>query len=910
MHVLRCLLLPSLMLFLGGCAAAPQPGSAKAAPDAIPAPAGIVVAPPAAVPPPGLRLPSSVKPIAQRVELTILPASPSFEGTTELDVDLASPTDVVWLNIRALKVKKATARIGTEEVGAELSVAPERVALHFPKSIGPGKATLLLSFSGVISDTEITGVFHQQDGGDWYAMSKFEAIDARRAWPCVDEPAAKIPWELTLRVPKELTAVSNTPIARVEEQSDGTKRVHFARTKPLPSYLVAFGVGPYDVVEARQGVSKVPMHVFAPKGRGTEAAYAVRVSPEFLDLLEAYFGIPFPYEKLDLLSTPLSGGAMENAGLISVRRSLLLAKKENETLRFQRTWANIGMHEIAHQWFGDLVTMSWWNDLWLNEAFATWMTDRTLDIWAPSWGMKVEAVQSRSDAATDDTLATARSIRQPIETNDDIVNAFDGITYQKGAAVIRMFEAYLGPDKFQQGVQDYLRAHAYGNATSADFFAAISKATGQDVAPPFATFLDQSGVPELTVQLSCDKGKTPALSMSQQRLYPLGASATTERRWQVPVCARWSTAGKLHRMCMLMTTPAATLPLEGGRCPDWVLPNAEYAGYYRLNLKGNLLESLVRRGRAALSSAETVGLLGDVNALAQAGHFPQGQGLALSTHFAAAPDRGVVEEAIELASVRNDFLAPDAATAYRAWVRQHFGVRAQALGMEGKPGESEESRLLRPRLVGFVAIEGQDPKLIAAARAFTQRWLKDATSVDPDMVATALTIAGTFGDKALHTTLVERLKTSPERATRDRLVTALAAFRDPALVKANLALVEAAPIDFRELAGLLFGAARWPANRELALEAVNAHFELFSSRLPERSAANLFFIGRAFCDAKHRAEVEADFSPRAEKTLGGKRVLSQVLESVDLCVARRAVQAPSVAAYLTHPGRRGGAGVP
>jgi alanyl aminopeptidase len=908
MHILRHFLFPLTILFLGGCATSPPPESVKAAPETIPAPKGVVVAPLGTASPPGLRLPVTLKALAQRVELTIVPASPSFEGTTELDVELTSSTDIVWLNIRALKVSKALARLGGEEVAAQLSLAPERVGLRFPHAIGPGRATLFLNFTGVISDTEVTGVFHQQDGGDWYAMSKFEAIDARRAFPCVDEPAAKIPWELTLRVPKEFTAVSNTPIASVEQERDGMKRVHFARTKPLPSYLVAFGVGPYDVLEARPGVSKVPMRVFAPRGSGAEAAYALRVSREFVDMLQAYFGIPFPYEKLDLLATPLSGGAMENAGLVSVRRNLLLARKENETLRFQRTWANIGTHEFAHQWFGDLVTLSWWNDLWLNEAFATWITDKELDEWAPSWGMKVEAVQNRSEAASEDTLATARSIRQPIETNDDIVNAFDGITYLKGAAVIRMFEAYLGPERFRQGVQDYLRAHANGNATSSDFLAAISKAAGQDVAPPFETFLDQSGVPEVTVQLSCEKGKTPALSLAQQRLYPLGASATAERRWQVPVCARWSAAGKARRACILMASPTATLALEGGPCPDWVLPNAEYTGYYRLNLKGKLLQSLVTRGRSALTSAETVGLLGDVDALVNAGHALEGEGMALSTHFAAARERGVVEEDIQLATVRSDFLATGVAAPYHAWVRQHFGARARAFGLQARPGEDEETRLLRPRLVGFVAIEGEDPKLIAAAKVLTQRWLKDPASVDPDMVATAGIIAGTFGDEGLHTTLVERLKTSPERATRERLLTVLAAFRDPALVKANLALVEAAPIDSRELTGLLFGAARWPGTRALALETVSQHFELLSSRLPERSAAVLFFAGAAFCDTQHRAEVEADFSPRAEKTLGGKRILAQVLESIDLCVARRAVQVPSITSYLTHSRQRGGGG--
>ncbi len=684
------------------------------------------------------------------------------------------------------------------------------------------------------------------------------------------------------------------------------KRVHFARTRPLPSYLVAFAVGPYDGVDARPaGRNQVPMRVYVPRGRAAEAAYAVRTSPELLEILEAYFGIPFPYEKLDLVVIPLTVhfGAMENAGLVTVAARRLLARKENESLEFERTWAVYAAHEFAHQWFGDLVTMAWWNDIWLNEAFATWMENKAVDTWAPSWGMQVVEVTDRSTAATQDTLASARSIRQPIESYDDINNAFDGITYQKGAAVIRMFETYLGPEKFQQGVHRYLLAHANGNATATDFLRAISEATGQEVAGPFESFLDQSGVPQLTVQLSCPAGKTPRLELAQERLLPVGTAASGERRWQVPVCARWSSGGKTHQTCTLMTSATASLPLPGGPCPSWVLPNAGYAGYYRLNLKGTLLRQLVTRGASALSEAETVGLLGDVAALVLAGRYPAGEGMELSTHFAAAKRRQVVEEAQKLALVRRDFLEGPAAQAYPAWVRRHFGPRARALGLQPHPGEDEETRLLRPLLVRFVAQQGEDPALIQAARSMTAQWLKDPTSVDAEVVDTALAIAGTFGDAKLHATLVERLKSSPDRATRAHLVLALAAFRDPELVKANLQLVEAAPIDARELTRLLYDGLAWPSSRDLVFQAVSTHFELFASRLPERSAGLLFYLGASFCDSQHRAEVEAAFAPRAEKVLGGKRELAQTLEMVDLCMADRAVQVPSISAYLQHQPR-------
>jgi cytosol alanyl aminopeptidase len=902
----------ALLVLVVACGTPPaQPVAGNANP---PTP-GLVVAPQSAAPEPpaGMRLPTNVKPLAQRVELTIVPSSERFQGTTELEVELKTATDTLWLNARGLTFQSASARLGDVEVGAQVSTSPERVALRFPRTLGAGRATLRLAFTGLVSGTDDYGIFHQREGGEWYATTQFEETDARRAFPCFDEPAAKIPWELTLVVPKELTAVSNTPVASEEPGGQGMKRVHFSRTKPLPSYLVAFGVGPYDSVEARPaGQNQVPMRIYTPRGRTGEAAYVTRAAPEILETLEAYFARPYPYEKLDLLVIPLTVhfSAMENAGLVTFSSSTLLARPEAENLQFRHRVAAVTAHEFAHQWFGDLVTLSWWNDTWLNEAFATWMGGKALQTWAPSWETQVSDVLSRSRAANQDTLVSARRIRQPIESYDDIANAFDGITYQKGAAVLRMFESYLGPEKFRAGVQLYLRRFAYGNATAADFLAAISEATGQDAPSAFGTFLDQPGVPQVSVRLSCLRGGKPAeLSLAQERLLPVGTTGKSDTRWQVPVCARWSNSGKEQRACTLLKGATGTLSLDGTPCPTWVLPNAGYTGYYRLNLEGGLLRTLVTRGATSLTTTETVGLLGDVDALVAAGRFPEGAAMELATRFVDARKPQVASQAVDLSRVQFDFLEDATRKAYPAWVRQHFAARAHALGMEGRASEDDETRLLRSRLVTFVATRGEDQQLIAAARAMTQRWLQDPGSVDQDMVDSALTIAGHFGDSTLHAQLVERLKASQDRAIRSKVVTALTAFQDPALVQTNLALVEAAPIDRRELSRLLLTApAEAPlarmaplATRETIFRAVSENFERFTAGIPERSVAALFRTGASFCDAKHRQAVESAFAPRAPNALGGPRILAQVLESIDLCIADRAVQGPSITQYLTGP---------
>ena len=908
----------SLLAAAIGCATPPaQPAVSTANP---PTP-GVIVAPEllAPQPPAGMRLPSSFKPVAQRVELTIIPSAEGFQGTTELEVDVASPTDTLWLNARALTIQSASARWGDTEVQARVFLSPERLALRFPRTLPPGRATLRLAFTGLVSATDDYGIFREKDDGQWYVTSQFEETDARRAFPCVDEPDAKIPWELTLVVPKALTAVSNTPIASEQPAGEGMKRVHFSRTKPLPSYLVALGVGPYDVVEARPaGLSKLPMRIFVPHGRTAEAAYALRTAPEILETLEAYFATPYPYEKLDLLVIPLTVhfGAMENAGLVTFSATALLSRPEADSLQTRRRTAAVIAHEFAHQWFGDLVTLRWWDDVWLNEAFATWMGEKAIETWAPSWQTQVVELQTRSRVANQDTLVSARRIRQPILSYDDIANAFDGITYQKGAAVLGMFESYLGAEKFRTGVQLYLRRYAYGNATAADFLASLSEATGEDVAKAFGTFLDQPGIPQVSVRLLCpNDGKPAALSLEQQRLLPVGTTGTVDQLWQVPICARWSSEGAEHRACTLLKTAAGQLPLGGTSCPAWVLPNAGYTGYYRLNLEGGLLRSLVTRGAASLTTTETVGLLGDVGALVAAGRYPQGAGMELATRFVSVRKPDITSQAVELARVRVDFLDSATRKSYAAWVRQHFGAAAHALGMQGKPGEDDQTRLLRSRLVPFVAMSGVDRPLIEAASTVTERWLKDASSVDQDMVVGALTVAGYFGDARLHAQLVERLKTTEDRAIRSRLVLGLAAFQDPAMVQQNVALVEAAPVDRRELSRLLMAGAQRSRDeglqgrmssleaREAIFVAVSEHFESFAKGIPERSVASLFQTGAAFCDAKHRQQVEAAFEPRAAQALGGRRVLAQVLEAIDLCIAARAVQVPSIAATLGRPAK-------
>src|SRR3984893_2091385 len=378
--------------------------------------------------PPKLRLGDAVVPSRYSVELTLVPGSDSFQGAVDIHLDVRTPSRIIWLNATQLEISRATFQPETGATeNASLAPGGNDYAGFIVDRPVTGKGVLHIAYKGKISRNSSSGIFQLKEAGQWYIYSQFEPTDARRAFPCFDEPGFKVPWEMTLHVPRGNLAVANTPMVSESNEAGGMKVVRFKVSPPLPSYLVAFAVGHFDVVDAGK-VGKTPLRVIVPRGKAGEANYAATAIPQLLKLLENYFGIPYPYEKLDSVVMPISNFAMENAGLITYEENMLLAKPQYDTINRQRELVITCAHEMAHQWFGDLVTTAWWNDIWLNEAFATWMERKYVADWFPQWNTRVSDVSSKLGAMSDDSLATARRIRQPIESEDDISNAFDDIT--------------------------------------------------------------------------------------------------------------------------------------------------------------------------------------------------------------------------------------------------------------------------------------------------------------------------------------------------------------------------------------------------------------------------------------------------------------------------------------------------
>ncbi len=856
--------------------------------------------------PPKLRLPADVAgPVRYRIELTVIPAQDTFSGAIDIELRFAKATSVLWLNAEKLAIKDATLTVGSEKFAAKVITEPkDYVGFAFDHPVGPGAATLHVAYQGEVSRKDQQGIFQMKDGDRWYIYSQFEAISARRAFPCFDEPSYKVPWQLTLHIKKDQVGISNTPIVSETATDDGMKTVKFAETKPLPSYLVALAVGDMELVDAGMaGKKNTHIRIVVPRGRSAEAKYAAETTPTIVNLLESYFGIPYPYDKLDEVAVPLFGGAMENAGMVTYGSGIILAKPDQDTLGRQRGWVSVASHELAHQWFGDLVTTAWWDDIWLNEGFASWMANKNVNQYHPEWKTNISELNAYQGAMDNDALVSARQVRQPIESNDDISNAFDSITYNKGSALLNMFESYLGPDKFRNGIRRYLQKYEWKNATSAEFLSALA---GDDssVALAFSSFLYQPGVPLVTAQLECNGGAA-RLDLTQQRFFPLGSAGTENQIWKVPVCVRYPAGAGEARQCVLLDQKSAELELSKATgCPGWVEANADADGYYRVLYQGDLLGDLLKNNAQALSLPEKVALIGDISALTSNGKFPLAKALALAPALAGDSARQVVTKTMEITTGLHEryLVSENLLPRYRQYLEDLYGGRARSLGWKASPDESDEAHLLRPRVLGVVANEAEDAEAIAEAKRLAAAWLDDHKAVAPDLVGVVLSTAARHGDRELFDRMRAAAKQEKEENFRGTLLFSLGLFQDPAIIKTALPIVLTDEFDNRESLGLLFGVSQSAKTRDLAYDFVKQNWDALIAKLPTDVGAYLPYVAGGYCDTGHHQDAEAFFKARSTKYTGGPRILTQVLEGIDLCVAYQKAQEPSVTEFLQQYG--------
>ncbi|TNF28471.1 MAG: M1 family peptidase, partial [Deltaproteobacteria bacterium] len=604
-------LLTALAALSSACASAPPtppPGAADVSPP-------IVEAPPV-MPAPERPLTDVVRPTRYTLSLDVDPCADRFRGTVTIELTLAAATRDLALNARGLRLERPRIRAGALEHSLVPFPGDHGVlVLRAPTPLPAGPAVLEIGFEGDLGEAPV-GLYKVADGGAWYAFTQFEAMDARRAFPCFDQPDLKAPFAITLRVPRGMTAFSNGREVAREDVGELTAFT-FAETPPLSTYLVAFAVGDLVVRPAPPSAAGLPIRVVTTRDKAGLTDYAAAQTAPVVDALVAWFGTAFPFEKLDLVAVPnFAAGAMENAGLVTFREEALLVAPDAPVARRGRVLITLA-HELAHMWFGDLVTMAWWDDIWLNEAFATWLSWKIAAEVAPELATDVRSAGWRAWAMDADARESARAIRQPIASLGDIRNAFDAITYVKGANVLGMLERWLGAEPVRRGVQAYLAARPYGVGTTDDLLAALDAAAQRDVTAVASSWLDRPGSPLVDATLDCSGGGSGALKLRQRRYFADGPRPV-ETPWRVPFCVRYPDGPGIARECLPFDTVEATFPLAGARCPAWLVPNDAVRGFYRVRLADRDLDALLAAPEV-LEPREQIALLGELEDLVIAG---------------------------------------------------------------------------------------------------------------------------------------------------------------------------------------------------------------------------------------------------------------------------------------------------
>jgi alanyl aminopeptidase len=891
------------LLLSGAAAAAPQPALSSA--PAASASGGEA--------PPMTRLPDWAVPQSYDLSIKSDPDQSGYTGSVTIAVDLKKPSSHLWLHGKDLKVSQVTitdaaGRVHAGSYNGKVTKDAEDAGVarvDFGTVLAPQKLKLKFVFAASYNQT-LQGYYKVVFAGNAYAMTQMEAISARLAFPCFDEPGFKAPLTLSLTIPDADKAVANAAETGSKPAGKGWKTITFATTKPLPTYLYAWAVGPWDIVDGptipanQWRAEPVPVRGIATKGNGPKMQRALAMVPAIVEHEEAYYGFGYPFGKLDLAALPdFSAGAMENAGLITFRDWLLLLDKDSAPGAVRSTF-NVEAHELAHQWTGDTVTLAWWNDIWLNESFATWMQQKIEQQIHPEWRGDLARIEGGQGAMGNDSLASARMIRQPITGNGDIETAFDGITYQKGAAVLGMFEHFVGPKVFQQGMRAYIKAHAFGNADANDLVDAIATAAGKGEAfkAAFKSFLNQNGVPMVASKLDCDPKGGAVLDLTQSRYLPLGSTGDPNREWGIPVCVRFP--GGVQ--CQMLSGKHAAMKIDGGKCPAWYMPNADGVGYYRYEM--------AKADRAALdkviaqrNDGEQLAYADSIDAGFNRGDLGPADVLAAMRELSRSHVRQIALAPLGTVEWIYDHAAQTEAqkAALRDAVAKAYLPRLEKLGYQRRAGEPADDVLMRSSLASTLGLEFKVPAVRAellrqgnAALKPGKDGLPDLAAANPDLLRTALSVAVEDNGKPAVAELMAALPKTTDPVSRNAMLGALGhAQGAEADVVRDFALSKQVKVG--EMGRLLYGGRDTIAQRNDTWKWFTGHFQQIVARTGVFSGGYLPYLAAGgSCTRAEAQRVEDYFTPKLGQVPGLKRGLAQTHESISLCAALKAHQDPAL----------------
>lgn len=735
------------------------------------------------------RLPQTVSPERYEIRLTPDLSAAVFSGEETVFIQVHEPVRQVRLNAAELQFKSVAAHSRDGKVlqgEAILDGENEQAALNFAEALSPGLWQLRIEFAGILND-KLHGFYRStykdSKGQDKpLASTQFESTDARRAFPCWDEPAFKAVFQSTLIVDRDLTAISNTRVVRETPlPGTGKKEVVFADSIKMSTYLVAFIVGEFEGSDP-VAVGGAPLRVWAAPGKKSLTRYAGEIGSFSLSYFCNYYGIPYPGDKLDLIAIPdFASGAMENLGAITFRETALLVDAEKATRGELERVADVVSHENAHMWFGDLVTMQWWNGLWLNEAFATFMEMLAVDAWRPEWRRWDSFTVSRAAALQIDGLKSTRPIEFPVRKPEEAAGMFDVLTYEKGASVLRMLEQYLGAEAFRDGIRLYLKRHEYGNAETTDLWDAIEESTRQPVRALMDSWIFQPGHPLISVE------KTSGGIVLSQRLFRyLNDEAEQQRKWHVPIFLRAGSHREVLTKTVLLTEPELLIELPEDI--NWVVVNAGGHGFYRVRYSGELLSALKQDLQSSLSAVERFSLVNDSWAATLAGLIPLGEYLGLLELLRDESDLNVWTTAIGSSHHLNRILKDSQRVKLQERLRAVFSLALERLGWSPRAGESELESQLRGDLIAALATLAEDKGCQARARDLYALYEKDVTAVDRNMVPALIAIVAHTGSAADYEKFYAKFKNAQTPQEEQRYLFALANFSQPALIDRTLQL--------------------------------------------------------------------------------------------------------------------------
>ena len=844
------------------------------------------------------RLGNEVVPTKYDIELTVDPSQALFSGSVTIYVQISEPTSTIWLHGKDLDVSEVylidggASRISASyEERLDSGVA----LLTLEQAAAAGAASIHFAYKAPFN-TSVNALFKVEREGRHYAVTQFEPIAARKVFPGFDEPGFKVPFDLALVTRAADVAITTTPEASAEPLGNDTVRHVFETTRPLPTYLIAFAIGPYDVVDYGKMPAnsvrsrEVALRGVAAQGQGEKLNYALKNTDGILSVLEEYFGTPYPYKKLDIIAMPESfGGAMENVGAITYDEYLILMD-ENSPLSQRRSYTTVHAHELAHMWFGNLVTPEWWNDIWLNESFATWIMNKAADRYWPEGEFDRRTLKGALGAMSDDSLAAARQIREPIDHNDKINGAFDGITYQKGGGVLAMLERYVGEERFQAGIQLHMDRHQDSTANAEDFISSVAEGSDRtEIEGVFKSFIEHAGVPLMSVRVNCADAENPTLEVRQARYAPLGSSidpGTSE--WQVPLCFAFDDGAERKSACTLITEPEQTIELDADSCPNSIMPNADGTGYYRFALDEAGWQALIEDS-ANLAAAEALVLADSLDAAFRADRVSAAtylSGLAALVNHDTWDVSDAATTALEnITTIIDSDKLPAVEPALQKIVKPRFETLAGATG--------SGNELLQQRMQRFLIVIAKDQEMRGPLAR--QAALRLGLDGDPDPAAAPVSELETIFSigvqdigQPFFDLLLQEATSSQDPAFRDAAIGALARVEDPVLVERLQAAVLAGDFKGTEKLGIIFRQMVRNKTTELTYAWIRENDAAVIESIPETFRSSIVpAFGSAFCSADRADEWQDFIVSHADSLPGYERPLAQATESARLCAALR-----------------------